>query len=126
MFAYDQTHILTALGSFKIGKGWEVGARWRFVSGNPYTPDVGGVVDFDAGVYAPVQGPAYSGRDEPYHKLDLRVDKAGNSHRGSSRYLDVQNVYNRNNPEGRMYNYNYSQSEPLPGLSVTPRRRYPR
>ena len=33
LYQYDQTHILTVLGSYKLGRGWEFGARFRLVSG---------------------------------------------------------------------------------------------
>jgi TonB family protein len=37
---FDQTHILTVLGSYKLGWGLEFGARFRLVSGNLTTPTV--------------------------------------------------------------------------------------
>jgi hypothetical protein len=121
-FQYDQTHIFTALGSYQLGLGWEVGARWRFVSGNPYTPYVGGTEDFDAGAYAAVQSAQpFSARTAPFHSLDLRVQKTwAFSAWKLSAYLDVQNVYDRLNPEGTQYNFNYSRSAPVPGLPIIP------
>lgn len=38
--SFDQTHILTILGSYKLGWGLEFGARFRLVSGNLSTPTV--------------------------------------------------------------------------------------
>lgn len=38
--SFDQTHILTMLGSYKLGWGIEFGARFRVVSGNLATPTV--------------------------------------------------------------------------------------
>ncbi|MEZ4307694.1 MAG: TonB family protein [Polyangiaceae bacterium] len=38
--SFDQTHILTVLGSYKLGWGFEFGARFRLVSGNLTTPTV--------------------------------------------------------------------------------------
>jgi hypothetical protein len=40
LFQYDQTHNLTVLGSYRLGRGWEFGARFRLVSGNLETPVV--------------------------------------------------------------------------------------
>ncbi len=40
LVSFDQTHILTVLGSYKLGGGWEFGARFRLVSGNLVTPTV--------------------------------------------------------------------------------------
>ena len=37
-FDFDQPHILTALASYQLSHEWAVGARFRLVSGNPYTP----------------------------------------------------------------------------------------
>ncbi len=120
-FEFDQTHILTALGSYKLGRGWELGARWRYVTGSPYTPWAGGIGDLDAGGYAAIPGRPWSARSEAFHRLDLRVEKAWNIGAGKlSAYLDLQNVYNRQNPEGRSYNYNYSRSQPLAGLPLLP------
>jgi hypothetical protein len=41
LFEYDQTHVLSALGSYRLGRGWEAGLRVRYVSGNPTTPVIG-------------------------------------------------------------------------------------
>ncbi len=121
LFSMDQTHIFTALGSYKLGKGWEVGARWRYVTGNPYTPYVGGIGDLDAGGYSAIAGAPWSARSEAFHRLDVRVEKTWRIGAGSvSAYLDLQNVYNRQNPEGRSYNYNYAKSQPLAGLPILP------
>ena len=37
---FDQTHILTVLGTYKLPRGFQVGARYRYVTGNPTTPIV--------------------------------------------------------------------------------------
>jgi TonB family protein len=122
LFDYDQTHILTALGSVKLGRGWQLGARFRYVTGSPYTPNVGGVVDYDAGVYAPLQAAEDNGSRLPaFHQLDLRVDKLWQFESWRlSAYLDLQNAYNRKNTEDISYNYDFSQSKPLPGLPILP------
>ncbi|GAC1353372.1 MAG: hypothetical protein NVSMB47_05260 [Polyangiales bacterium] len=120
--SFDQTHILTVLGSYKLGRGWQVGARFRYVSGAMYTPNQGGVADFDAGAYAPIPTyPAFGARLPSFNQLDVRLDKEWKfaSWRLSG-YLDVQNVYNRQNPEGVSYNYNYSQQSTISGLPILP------
>ena len=56
-----------------------------------------------------------------FHQLDLRVDKQWRYSSWTLRtYLDVQNVYNRSNPEGVTYNYNYSQSQVQGFLPIIP------
>jgi hypothetical protein len=111
---------LNALGTYKLGRGWSVGARFRYVTGNPYTPYIGAVADLDAGAYTPVLSPnANSARVAAFHSLDLRVDKTWDfSSWRLTAYLDVRNVYNRQNPEAMTYNYNYSQSQAVAGLPI--------
>ncbi|MFO0659975.1 MAG: TonB family protein [Polyangiaceae bacterium] len=120
-FEFDQTHILTVLGSYKLGRGWEAGARFRYVSGNPYTPAVAAVLDADAGAYSPINGQPFSARSPAFHRLDVRIEKTWNfSQWKLSAYADVQNVYNRRNPEGRLYNFNYTRSDVVAGLPILP------
>jgi len=92
------------------------------VSGNPSTPYVGGVADFDAGAYTPVQSTQlYSASDPAFHRLDVRLEKTWTFASWKlSGYLDVQNVYNRQNAEGAQYNYNYSRTQVVPGLPILP------
>ena len=121
LFDYDQTHILTALASYQLGRGWELGARWRYVSGSPYTPKVAAAYDADSGVYQPSDGAQNSARDPAFHRLDVRVEKTWKFTSWKlSAYLDVQNAYNKKNAEGRSYNYNYSQSDVASGLPILP------
>jgi TonB family protein len=121
IFDYDQTHILTALGSYRLGRGWELGARWRYVTGNPYTPPVTAIYDADAGAYSPLNGAPFSGRDAAFHRLDVRIDKTWTFARWKlGMYLDLQNTYFRRNPEGRAYNYSYSRSDAVSGLPILP------
>ncbi len=121
-FDYDQTHILTALASYKLGRGWQVGGRFRYISGTPYTPEAGGVMDYDAGVYSPIStADRNSARTGAFHQLDLRVDKSWDFKAWKlSAYLDVQNTYVHANPEGISYNYNYAQSQSLSGIPFLP------
>jgi len=122
LFQYDQTHVLAAVASYDLGRGFTIGGRFRYVTGAPYTPATGGVVDLDAGAYEPVLARTpYSARVAPFHRLDVRIEKRWKLGDGSvAAYLDVQNVYNRQNPEGLMYAYDYSRSKPIAGLPILP------
>jgi TonB family protein len=119
---YDQTHVLTALGSYRLGRGWEFGARYRVVSGNPYTPVVGSVYDANAGAYAPIDAAKqFSARFPLFTQLDVRVDKTWKYEDWKlSTYLDIQNVYYAQNVQDYQYNYNYTQKSPVSGLPIIP------
>jgi hypothetical protein len=122
LFAFDQTHILTILGSYKLGDGWQIGARFRYVTGNPYTPPSGAFADFDSGSYAQISSyPPFGARLPSLNQLDIRVDKTWDFKKWKfTTYLDCQNVYNQQNPEAPNYNYNYSQSGIVSGLPILP------
>jgi TonB family protein len=132
---FDQTHILTVLGSYRLGHGWEAGARFRLISGNLVTPFVcnalqGGcdpnrtnaLFHAASGVYTPIplSGP-YGERLPFFHQLDIRIDKSWQFKTWKfSMYLDVQNAYNNGNVEGISYNYNYTARSYVAGLPILP------
>ncbi|HEU4409093.1 MAG TPA: TonB-dependent receptor [Polyangiaceae bacterium] len=121
LFQYDQTHVLGAVASYDLGRGWTLGGRFRLVSGPLSTPYLGGVGDYDAGAYEPVAGAPFSSRAAPFHRLDLRVEKAWALGPAKLKaYLDLQNAYNRRNPEGNVYSYDYARSAPASGLPILP------
>lgn len=116
LFSLDQPHILTLLGSYSFGSGWEIGARFRYVTGNLYTPCVGSLFNSTATSYVCVSGPPNSERLPPFHQLDVRVDKRWEfSSFTLGVYLDVINLYNRTNPDFMGYNFDYSKSRPETG-----------
>jgi hypothetical protein len=121
-FMWDQTHILTVLGSYRLGRGWEFGARFRLVSGNIETPIVGSLYNANSGSYVALEAPPGQAQRLPmFNQLDLRVDKRWEfSSWKLSTYLDVQNVYWAQNVEGFSYNYNYTRRTKVTGLPIIP------
>jgi TonB family protein len=120
-FQFDQTHIVTVVGSLKLPWRVEAGLRFRYVTGNPDTPIVGSIYDADADVYLPIPGESGSTRIAPYHQLDVRIDRRWVFDRWMlTAYLDVQNAYNRQNPEGTFYSYDYRESSSVTGLPIIP------
>ncbi|MCA9564619.1 MAG: TonB-dependent receptor, partial [Myxococcales bacterium] len=120
-FSYDQTHILSLIASYELPANWTVGARFRYVTGNPRTPILGSTYDADNDVYVRIPGATESARNAPFHQLDIRVDKRFVFDRWLMEiYLDIQNVYNRMNPEGIDYNFDFSESVTLTGLPIIP------
>jgi hypothetical protein len=113
LFDLDQTHIFTALGSYVLGRGWELGLRFRYVTGNLYTPCTSSLFNAAGTSYTCAPAPTNSARLPPFHQLDLRADKKFVfSSFSLSIYLDLINVYNRKNPDTIQFNYDYSQSQP--------------
>jgi outer membrane receptor protein involved in Fe transport len=121
LFEKDQTHILSVVMSHKLGRGWEAGARFRLVSGDPDTPVVGAVYDAGIDQYRPLHGPIFSEREPLFHQLDLRVEKQWSfSDWSLAAYLDVQNAYNAKHIEGTDYSFDYSESRGIEGMPIFP------
>ena len=105
----------------KLPKGWQVGGRFRLVSGNPDTPVIGAVYDSAGDFYLPINGTTNSDRFPAFHQLDVRVDKKWTWKRASmTLYLDIQNLYNRQNTEFWIYSYDFSGRRPVAGLPIIP------
>jgi TonB family protein len=121
LFSFDQTHILNVNLSYVFPSNWEVGLRFRLVSGNPYTPfrDSTYLSDFDRP--APIPGEVNSARYALFHQLDLRVEKAWIFDWFKIiAYLSLINAYNHANVEGLQYNFDYTETAPINGLPVLP------
>jgi len=121
-FQADQTHILTALGSYALGRGWRMGGRFRLVSGNLYTPTTGGAYNATVGTYLNADSTAtYSARLPLFHQLDLRVDKTWTFRDWSlTGYIDIQNIYNHRAAEDINYNFDWTSSSYAKGLTIFP------
>ncbi|MBI2891289.1 MAG: TonB-dependent receptor [Nitrospirae bacterium] len=120
-FSFDQTHILTLVGTLRVTTKWDVGARFRYSTGRPETPFVDALFDADRDRYLPIPGELYSVRIPPFHQLDLRVDRRWRFNTWMlTSYLDIQNVYVKKNAEGFSYNYDYSERQAVTGIPIFP------
>lgn len=121
LFQYDQTHIFTVLASYKLPKGFQVGARFRYVTGNPYTAVADSYFDSNRSVFVPIAGPFLGSRIPAFTQLDVRIDKTFTFNRWRlSLYLDLQNTYNAKNAEAIVYNFNYTQTNSINSLPILP------
>ncbi len=119
-YVLDQPHSLTILGTTSLGKHWRIGGRFRYTTGNPYTPVAGAYVD-DSGDWVPVDGALLSRRLPDFYQIDLRVDRMWRRPWGIiNLYFDLQNMTNRKNPEGVTYNQDFSKLSYTNGLPIFP------
>ncbi|MBL8955540.1 MAG: energy transducer TonB, partial [Myxococcaceae bacterium] len=130
--ANDQTHNLIVIGSFRIPLfcsrevacgGWEVGARFRLVSGNPISPlqHQYDQYRFDANAFSAMRGAFGTARRAAFHQLDFRIDKSFVFDRWTlGVYLDIQNIYNARNIEGTIVDYRSRQEYDIPGIPFLP------
>jgi len=98
--AWDNRNILNITALATLKKNWDIGIKWRFVGGAPYTPydfDRSSLIDaWDAKGQGYLDYNLYNTkRLNVFHQLDLRVDKEYYFKKWSLNvYLDIQNLYN--------------------------------
>lgn len=121
----DQRHTLSIVANYQPARRWNIGLKWLFNSGKPYTPierveylpgpSGGGIIIY------PVEGAVNSERFPVYSRVDLRVEKNlelfGNP---LQLYLEVINVLNRKNVYDYNYNRDYSEIKATYQLPVLP------
>ena len=98
--SWDNRHILNITAGKKFKNDWEVGMKFRYVGGAPYTPyDVDRSASID--VWDVVQQGVFDWdqlnelRNPASHGLDIRVDKKWYFNEWAiNAYIDVQNIYN--------------------------------
>ncbi len=98
--AWDSKQILSVTGTAALKRNWQVGGRFRFVGGLPYTPwDLNRSSLITA--WNAQGGPYFdntklnANRFGVFHQLDIRVDKSYYLKKTTLKfYLDIQNLYN--------------------------------
>lgn len=97
--AWDSRHIVSLTGGAKLKRDWEIGARWLYSGGLPFTP-----YDIDVSMdqaYWNSQGTPQldyaalnSGRNASFSQLDLRIDKKWFFENWSlDVFMDIQNLF---------------------------------
>jgi len=98
--SWDNNHVLNVTAGKKFKRDWELGLKFRFLGGSPYTP-----YDIDQSALIAVWDVRQQGvfdwsrlnenRNAASHGLDIRIDKKWFFKKWAINvYLDVQNVYN--------------------------------
>jgi hypothetical protein len=98
--SWDSRHILTLTAGYKFKRNWELGVRWRYVDGQPFTPyDLANsslILNWDiTGRGLNDISKLNTERIPAFHQLDIRVDKVWYFKKWSfNLYFDIQNAYN--------------------------------
>ncbi|MDG2344085.1 MAG: TonB-dependent receptor [Flavobacteriales bacterium] len=98
--AWDNGHIISLTGGLKLKNDWEIGMKFRFAGGSPYTPydyatssltQVWDVNSFGVFDYNNLNNE----RLKSNHGLDIRIDKKWFWKKMAlNLYMDIQNLYN--------------------------------
>lgn len=94
--SWDVHHLFSLIAGYKLGHGWELGAKYRLSGGAPYTPYNMSLSQLN---YLTLGQPildytqANSKRLPFFNQLDLRIDKKINFKKSAlDVYLDFQNI----------------------------------
>lgn len=125
LYAYDQTHVTTVTASYQPNPKWELGAKWQYLTGMPFTPITGGYPTYRSDGsfrdYKPIYGAFNSERYPPFHRLDVHLARTfplgGNE---LQVYLEVLNAYNRKNVLNPSYSEDYSERTWVYQLPLVP------
>jgi hypothetical protein len=95
--AWDYRHLISLSGGYKFNKGWEIGLKYRFAAGAPYTPfdmEASQINYASLGVGVLDNDRLNEERLPAFHQADLRIDKKWNMRRATlDLYLDIINVF---------------------------------
>ncbi len=101
---YDQSHALSFSGTYRLSPKWSLTALFNFHTGWPTTAISGRTAPGPDGdpIVVPVLGTYNAQRLDDYHRLDLRVSRFVKFRSGRSLelFVDVQNLYGRDNQAG--------------------------
>ena len=124
-YSFDQTHVATLAATYRLTPTWEIGVKWQYRTGNPYTPVRGATLDTDPRngelIYIPNYAETNSGRLPSYHRLDMKVSKAFRFNSWEmSLFLELLNAYNRKNLLDFSYSDDYTEKDEIYQFPIIP------
>jgi len=110
---YDQKWIINLSAGYVFNNKWETSFKFRFTSGNPFTPfnndGTQSVLNYN------------SQRFKPFHSLDVRVDRRWDFERFALiTYLDIQNIYNNKNSNTIRFDYRKGEVDNQSSIGLLP------
>lgn len=108
--SFDFRHVVSMTLGCKIDEHWEIGVRWRYLGGKPYTPfdeetsgSIGGFLDLSQ--INALRYPEYS-------RLDVRLDyRIFATDFTLTAFLDLQNALSHENVSGQIWNTNTRRAD---------------
>lgn len=107
--SWDNRHLLSLIGGYKFKRNYELGVKFRYQGGAPYTPfdDAASQQNYlSTGVGTLNYNRFNDLRLGAFHALDIRLDKKWNFKNWAlDLYLDVTNVYGGVQPQYPQYTF---------------------
>jgi len=112
--SWENIHLISLSAGYKFNSNWELGLKFRYQGGTPYTPyDLKAsklnFATLGVGIYD--YSKFNSIRNQPFHSSDFRVDKQY-KYKNSTLdfYFDVTNWYGANSVSPPYYIYTYNEN----------------
>lgn len=111
--SYDQRLIINATGGYIFNESWEASLKFKFATGNPYTPfnndGTQSVINYN------------TKRFKSFHSIDIRVDKRWDFDGWNLiTYLDIQNIYNNKNSNVIRWDYRKNKVAENNSIGILP------
>jgi TonB dependent receptor/CarboxypepD_reg-like domain/TonB-dependent Receptor Plug Domain len=107
--SWDNKQLLSLLFGQKFKKGWELGVKFRYAGGAPYTPfdlNASRINYLSLGTGVSDLSQLNASRLESFNQFDLRIDKKWNYKRFTlDVYADVQNLFMMPSPSTPAYTF---------------------
>lgn len=120
LYDLDRTHQVSLVLNYRWNPSWQIGLRFRYLSGTPFTPITSAEGFGDVfRTYIPEYSEFYQSERLPdFHQLDIRIDRFHNYEWGYfNYYIEFINIYARRNVERYDFNFLYPY---VPGFNPEP------
>ncbi|MEK6570141.1 MAG: TonB-dependent receptor, partial [Bacteroidota bacterium] len=74
-FEFDRPHLISLVANYSFAGRWQLGARFRYGSGRPYTPVASAFYDRGTDHWRPIPAEHNSDRYPAYNRLDVRATR---------------------------------------------------
>jgi len=111
-FSFDREHVITTIATYQLSSRWNIGGRWSFMSGRPYTPVIDKIYDTRMDMFWPIFGEENSKRLPSTHRLDFRAEYVKPYNTWIMKlYMEVWNLYMHKNIIDVTYTDDYSEKQ---------------
>lgn len=111
---YDIPHNFNVTASCDLPYEFNLGFKFRYATGRPYTPIVDVEYDSTMQRFSPIYGDQLSARYPSYQRLDVRLQKKALIWElGTIFYLEVTNLLDRKNPVYYVFDYQTGEVNPF-------------
>ncbi|MEZ5017859.1 MAG: TonB-dependent receptor [Flavipsychrobacter sp.] len=107
--SWDNRHLLSFIGGYKFKRNYELGVKFRYQGGAPYSPfdnNASRINYLSTGVGTIDYSRFNTQRLQGFHAMDVRIDKKWNFNNWTlDVYLDISNVYASVQPQYPRYTF---------------------